>query len=1538
MKEYLVTLHNIEDLQSFYEDMETPGGSLYIPDRVVELVARREISRTTHYMLSDEEADLVRQDSRVLSVQLNDEDRGVKRMPLGGFDSNLRQISNNWDLSNTVSANMLNWGLVRCTRPRPSQSTEFDAWGYLSARSQFANAEIGFKYLVINNRTISIKSDVGDTWTNQGSWDPTYASWGDYFNTGVWPTSSNATVDLNFYGANVDVVIVDGGNVPFEHPEFAVNPDGSGGSRCVAYNWYQHNPAVKGTSAGSYTYGSGYNSHAIHVTSTVAGITQGWARKSSIYNISYNEGAYVVDYIREFHKNKPINPATGLKNPTIVNNSWGNFSGTFTKDKITGVSYRGNTYSAPFTDQKLFDYGLLPSANYYAIGASDSALEQDIIDAVNEGIIFVAAAGNSKYLIDRPDGPDWNNSVTLTANTSHAGHAAAGTYFYNRGQIPGTINKNYKLTIGALSSLPWDAKADFSNCGFGIDFYAPGYSIMGAYLNETNINPAVQDSRNSSYYLQKVQGTSMATPQVTGIIACLAERYPHWSQANIKEYLLQTCEYNTIKDGVRAWDSANSVATFGSDYNIQGSGNRVVRFNVRGLQYEGNISLSDIKTEFIDDGTAFNKKITNYIDRETGLYGPFAGSSVSYSSPGTYNWTCPANIYNVSIVMVGAGGSGGTKSSSTNSFGGGGGGGGLGYVNSVSVTPGNIYPIVVGAGGAVRSGFGLSGFAGGSTTITINGVVYAATGGSGGLSGDVLNSDPGNPSGGAGGAYNSNCTTGGVGGIGGTGVISLTGRSGGGGGAGGYSGNGGAGGYYESATVFYSAENGIGGAGGGGGYAANNSIGGNGGGVVLYGESTNGIGGGVGIIGSNGSSYSTFFAAGGGGAGGISTSGAGQNGAIRILWPGNFRTFPVSQVQDVSSIHPPRKFSDFYSADYKVRKPFNANLIAGGGWNITYSGYTPFTSNVLFANNTKKIEITSNTIIGSSTTGANVFSISGGWRGDLIIINNGSIIGAGGDNPSEIISTKSGGHALGISKSNVDSNIKIINYGFIAGGGGGGGTGGQGGEGEWQYTTYSNTQTANSIIRWRGYRKDNGADYPGYDVWPYNSTYTKSTGTLVRYTPTSNSLEIQQAQNSGYYTTYSFGQDHWYYDELQPNLRVRIAAIDAGGNSRYRPYYAGQLLYFHYVGPENTELAVTIDNTFPSDGFAGTLYNLSALDRPILTSTVRSHIATTWGTNSTVNQTTPSEDGKIFTVTVSSGTGIGTDADPYKDFHYTRVSTTSSWRTTGYSHRPGTAHWPKNMWTGKTTSLQGGYDPKDGVSNTLFGQKVATGAAQTRTINNSNTSSLCIYNVPATVGGTSYQGVVTLDLFYYPTYNIYGSLGHPWYYLHYNDTNGYDGGLLFISSSGGLTFGGGFSTGFTTAVRTSIPSINYRKTARRAGGAGGSGQGFTQSRTNGVAGSAQFENAGQGGTGGNGGEYGEDGVTGFVGYVGYIANANIVGANIEPLLGNIGGYGGNAIYGTVDFIANYGNIYGRYNDNRLDDGLGRPTGDGNVRPRYRAGT
>jgi hypothetical protein len=81
MKEYVVTLRNRSDIDAFYNDMESVGGDLYIPNRKVDIAQLREISRNTHYYLTDEEAVQLRNDPRVLAVELLPSVLGLEPTP-----------------------------------------------------------------------------------------------------------------------------------------------------------------------------------------------------------------------------------------------------------------------------------------------------------------------------------------------------------------------------------------------------------------------------------------------------------------------------------------------------------------------------------------------------------------------------------------------------------------------------------------------------------------------------------------------------------------------------------------------------------------------------------------------------------------------------------------------------------------------------------------------------------------------------------------------------------------------------------------------------------------------------------------------------------------------------------------------------------------------------------------------------------------------------------------------------------------------------------------------------------------------------------------------------------------------------------------------------------------------------------------------------------------------------------------------------------------------------------------------------------------
>ena len=215
----------------------------------------------------------------------------------------------------------------------------------------------------------------------------------------------------------------------------------------------------------------------------------------------------------------------------------------------------------------------------------------------------------------------------------------------------------------------------------------------------------------------------------------------------------------------------------------------------------------------------------------------------SYTSAGSYTFTVPAGVTSYTVVTVATGGNSAYAGM----------GGRLEYANNYSVTPGQSVSIVI----PVNTAYGCYG-----TAPTVS-VFYPTAGFNGGYQG---------------------------------------GSNGGGGGAGGYAGPGGDGG-----IVACCGYGGSGSGGGGGGGGTNLTTKGGGGGVGIFGQGSNGAAGspssqsgGGGSGGSSGGSSTTGGSGGtyGGGRGagnpfyGVYAGGA----AVRILWPGNTRSFPSTCV------------------------------------------------------------------------------------------------------------------------------------------------------------------------------------------------------------------------------------------------------------------------------------------------------------------------------------------------------------------------------------------------------------------------------------------------------------------------------------------------------------------------------------------------------------------------------------------------------------------------------------------------------------------
>ncbi len=105
-KEYIVCLKRGVDYNQFWNEIENVSDTDgFVPSRRVDIVNNRDISlRQCHYALTDEEAEFLKNDPRVYSVE-----QPTKFQPftLGGYTGDFTKTTSD-------SGNYINWGLKRC--------------------------------------------------------------------------------------------------------------------------------------------------------------------------------------------------------------------------------------------------------------------------------------------------------------------------------------------------------------------------------------------------------------------------------------------------------------------------------------------------------------------------------------------------------------------------------------------------------------------------------------------------------------------------------------------------------------------------------------------------------------------------------------------------------------------------------------------------------------------------------------------------------------------------------------------------------------------------------------------------------------------------------------------------------------------------------------------------------------------------------------------------------------------------------------------------------------------------------------------------------------------------------------------------------------------------------------------------------------------------------------------------------------------------------------------------------------------------------
>lgn len=512
-KEYIVSLKKGIDYNKFWDEIENISqDDNFVPSRRVDIVNNRDGStRSCHYSLTDAEADKLRQDPRVYCVEIPPDQRDDLVMTKWAIQEG------NFDKPAGSTGNNLNWGLVRCIKP-----------------------------------------------TN-------------IFGTGT-DTSENYKYLLD--GTGVDVVIQDSG-LEVNHPEFQ---DARGNSRVQQIDWYTAS-GISGTQSANHY--RDYDGHGTHVAGIAAGKTFGWAKNARVYSVkvaglegSGDSGTGIsisncFDVIKLWHRNKPIDPRTGYKRPTVVNMSWG-YSTTYLESAANRVFYRGTLYNLT-TPNDRWAAGVMPlsgdGGTSYISNLRVGTVDSDVDELIDEGVHVCIAAGNNYFKIDVPGGVDYDNYILLDNNSR---------IYYHRGASPHSLEA---FNVGNINSTVQDAntdkKADTSETGPGVDIYAPGSSIKSACSN-TNVKSGVAYYADAGFKQVSLGGTSMASPQVAGITALLLQMNPNTSPADLKSNLVKNSVKNVIYDTGSNDDWSTSFTS------LKGGNNRFL-FTSLGVSEDKNI-------------------------------------------------------------------------------------------------------------------------------------------------------------------------------------------------------------------------------------------------------------------------------------------------------------------------------------------------------------------------------------------------------------------------------------------------------------------------------------------------------------------------------------------------------------------------------------------------------------------------------------------------------------------------------------------------------------------------------------------------------------------------------------------------------------------------------------------------------------------------------------------------------------------------------------------------------------------------------------
>ena len=644
--EYIVVVNLPEDWKEVHEYIINENEIDGIPNRKVNCSNDQPFSlRTSIYEMSVEEAEILKTHNKVECVELNPEKYPQPQsLDIARF-GNVVQFNKPvyggtpttyTPSSGTTNGIRSNWALLSTNHPSSKP--------FKGDNQNFDAVDKDVQYAIKGNNVDAVIIDTGI-----GVLHPEFiGSGGDYRVRDVI-LDGPMKADPAAFSGYTETVTIDGVNI------------GTRAQEARARSWWS-NTSIRSSafqSLGTISITSSYtrihahskngtnavtNSHGTSCASQIGGKHHGFAFECNLWNIRIALGSaggllsssVAVNACKIWHQAKKI--ASNDPDPTVVSCSFGGSYGTSNNSSTTYYhTYRGsnttytgtgNNFSVPSGHGTsrcagYFKYRNGATVSYigYSVGrhlAPGSATSSAAENAISEGCIVLASAGNNNQKLSDKDDVDFNNKYYGTSS-SYSG----GTFLNRVGGIQQGFSGDHEqgkgtIRVGAIDcgveprdeqqSVPKNTirKVAYSSNGPMVDIYAPAEKTHAASYASSEDYTRVD---NSSFHDTFFGGTSSACPNTAGVVALFLEKNRSANQDDVRSFLTnEGCKTGLLSDpfpgvndtGYFNIDITNTPTPYYSmeSYNTNGSGN---------LRGSPNRTLFNYLSSSIDDNSLILK-------------------------------------------------------------------------------------------------------------------------------------------------------------------------------------------------------------------------------------------------------------------------------------------------------------------------------------------------------------------------------------------------------------------------------------------------------------------------------------------------------------------------------------------------------------------------------------------------------------------------------------------------------------------------------------------------------------------------------------------------------------------------------------------------------------------------------------------------------------------------------------------------------------------------------------------------------------------